>query len=157
MCTTLLLLPCGLMRWVATLEMSGFSSLHRLTTLGDQCRDMAWHLALRVLRSQLRECASGCGSFPCCSPIQQRAIHSTMFATGSRPSQDTRMARAVQAQRPLIAPWSTVGVRLHRVGFAQIPCRARLFTRGDQRQGRRVFFCGRQGFIDADYILCQPF
>ena len=47
------------------------------------------------------------------------------YATGSRPS--------LQAQRLLITPWSIVRVRLRRVGFAQIPCRARLFTRGDQR------------------------
>ena len=38
---TLLLLPCSLARLVATLEMSGFPTLHRLTTLGDQCRGMA--------------------------------------------------------------------------------------------------------------------
>ena len=74
---------------------------------------------------------------------------------GSRPSQDTRMARALQAQRSLITPWSTVRVRLRRVGFAQITCRARPHTRGDQRQERRGF-CGRQGFVDADYIFSQP-
>ena len=67
------------------------------------------------------------------------------------------VARAFQAQTPLITPWSTVRVRLRRVGFAQISCRARLYTRGgDQRQERRGF-CGRHGFVYADCIFSQPF
>ena len=70
---------------------------------------------------------------------------STVFATGSRPSQDTRMARALQ-----------IGVRLRRVGFAHMSCRARPYTRGDQRRGRGGF-CGREGFVDADYMFFQPF
>ena len=56
---------CSLMRWVAAPEMSCFPSLHRLTTLGDQCRAMARHITFRELRCQprratLRECASRC-------------------------------------------------------------------------------------------------